>query len=140
MFEKWWETYEWHTFQNLKWHVLSFPVISTLPKKGKTQCVISFWKPTGFSAAHCIFKNFTHTFSKLFRFYTFMFLTLLKIVTVNKEPLSFLLYLPCKFLVLVYLRMALQQAKTCSTHVKVTIWTDINLCFLSWIICSLHRI
>ena len=32
-----------------------------------------------------------------------MFLTLLEIVTVNKEPLSFLIYLPCKVIVLTYL-------------------------------------
>jgi hypothetical protein len=27
VFEKWWETFECSTFQNLQWHVLSFPVI-----------------------------------------------------------------------------------------------------------------
>jgi len=51
-------------------------------------------------------------------------------VTVNKGPLGFLLYQPCKVFVLTYLRMAIEQAKTCSMHVKVTILTKINLCFV----------
>jgi len=55
-----------------------------------------------------------------------MFLTLSKLLTVNKEPLRFLLYLPCNVFVLTCLRMALEQVKTCSIHVKVTICTKIN--------------
>jgi len=47
-----------------------------------------------------------------------MFLTLSKTEMVNKGNVSSLLYLPCKVFVLTCMRMALEQAKTCSKHVK----------------------
>jgi hypothetical protein len=43
---------------------------------------------------------------------------IIKIVTVEKGPLRF--YLLGKVFVLIFLRIATVQAKTCSVHIKVT--------------------
>lgn len=48
IFEKRWQTFERRTYQNIKWHVLSSSLITTVTLQGKTSLYNSFLKRSSF--------------------------------------------------------------------------------------------